>query len=364
MAATSQMMQNHQPDCTLEQVFDAAFFPKIGLMRETVQPAIDDFYKLDFPGLVAFTRQFPDSIPFIEVAFERGYRVGVATTPLFPRVAISQRLAWAGLPEDHYPYALVPSYEVFHFAKPNPAYLAEFLALMGWPEGPILTIGDDPAMDIFPARQLGIPVYWIQDSGKVEWPENSTVPPHGSLREVFPWLDSMPAQALLPEFNSPTAILAILLSTPACLGTLLKSLNALDLAQRPKVGEWSPAEIICHLRDVDEEVNLPRLRKIIREDNPFIAGQETDLWAEQRHYQQQDGKVALDAFIAHRMELHTLLQGLDQKDWQRPARHAIFGPTQLMEIASIIAGHDRLHVRQMFASLGRKLPSFIRSEHL
>jgi len=48
-----------------------------------------------------------------------------------------------------------------------------------------------------------------------------------------------------------------------------------------------------------------------------------------------------------RLELLKLLEPARPQDWERRARHAIFGPTDLAELTRIIAGHDRLHVRQM-----------------
>ena len=38
----------------------------------------------------------------------------------------------------------------------------------------------------------------------------------------------------------------------------------------------SLTEIACHLRDVDLEVNLPRVQAVLETDNPFIAGAVTD----------------------------------------------------------------------------------------
>ena len=72
----------------------------------------------------------------------------IATNPLFPRTAIYQRLEWAGLPPDKYPFSLIPSYETFHFAKPNPTYFAEFLTISGWPDGPMIMVGNDLEHDI------------------------------------------------------------------------------------------------------------------------------------------------------------------------------------------------------------------------
>jgi hypothetical protein len=106
-------------------------------------------------------------------------------------------------------------------------------------------------------------------------------------------------------------------------------------------------EVICHLRDVETEVFEPRFEKIINEDNPFIVGIDSDPWAEQRHYIRQDGPQALSVFISKRKGLISLLSALPPEDWQRPARHAIFGPTHLQELASFVSEHDRLHIQQI-----------------
>jgi hypothetical protein len=108
---------------------------------------------------------------------------------------------------------------------------------------------------------------------------------------------------------------------------------------------------LCHLRDVDSEVNLPRLQKVLNEGNPFLPGQDTDPWAEIRHYCQQDGLQALYDFTKTRLELLGLLENLPPAGWERRARHAIFGPTNLRELVNIITGHDILHVQQIFRAL-------------
>jgi len=171
------------------------------------------------------------------------------------------------------------------------------------------------------------------------------------LEDLLPWLDAQPPASLLPDFTNPLAQQAILRATPAALSTLLNGRSAEDLLYQPAPGEWSPTEVLCHLRDVEHEVNLPRLRTILASANPFIPGQDTDPWALERQYQQQDCLEAQTDFLYARLELLALLASLSENDWERSARHAIFGPTRLAELVNIIASHDRLHVRQVFQSL-------------
>ena len=347
MTATSLMVQNQLPNLTLMEVFDAAFYPALHLNKADVQTTIDGFYAQDFPRLRNLTTQKPEAVRLVKQALESGYQVGVATNPLFPLAAIQQRLAWAGLPANQNNFSLIPSYSSFHFAKPNPAYFAEFLAQMGWPEGPIVMVGDEADMDIIGARQLGIAAFWIPALPDASWSGPGAEPPRGRLEDVLTWLESAPSESLKPDFNSPQALLAILCSTPAALKTLCGSYITPNWTQRPKAGEWSLTEVVCHLRDVETEVFAPRFIKVINEENPFLIGIDSDSWAVQRNYIQQDGLKALLAFVSKRIELLSLLSALPSESWFRPARHAFFGPTNLQELASFVADHDRLHIQQI-----------------
>jgi FMN phosphatase YigB (HAD superfamily) len=350
MTATRQMVENPNPDQTLEEKFDAAFYSSLGLVRKDVQGIIDVFYAEDFPKLRGITQFRPEAVRVVQQLLDRGDQAAVATNPLFPRTAIVQRLNWAGLPVDQVPFALIPSYETFHFAKPNPAYFAEFLAQLGWPKIPVVMVGNDVESDINAARKLGLPVFWMTNDGTSTWNGQGAIPPHGELTDLIPWIDvSIPA-AMTNNFNTPTALLSVLRSTPAALATLCCH-KSHDLGRRPAPDEWSPNEVLCHLRDVDAEVNLARLQKVIKEWNPFLVGQDTDPWADTRQYCLQDGLHALVDFTQARLEVLQLLESISPEDWDLPARHAIFGPTNLRELVNIITGHDILHVRQVYQAL-------------
>jgi FMN phosphatase YigB (HAD superfamily) len=358
LAGTHEMVSNRQPDCTLQEKFESVFLPMAGLTSTAdFQPTADRFYAERFPLLKEFTQPIPQAVEFVNGALERGCRMAVATNPLFPRTAILQRLSWAGLPADQVPFELIPSYESFHFAKPDLAYFAELLARIGWPEGPVLMVGDDLERDIRPARSLGLPAYWISQGQALATQEDHSPSAAGSLEQVFPWLDQSPPASLEPEYNSPQGWLAILRATPAALDGICRVLPELLWTKRPAAEEWCFTEILCHLRDVDREVNLPRIQQVLGLDNPFLPGQDTDPWAEARLYRQQNGPQALRHFIEARIQIVQLLESLDPDGWQRPARHAIFGPTRLRELVSITASHDRLHLQQVHRLLDAVFPS-------
>lgn len=345
--ATSEMSKNLRPDCTLKEIFDSIFYPALGWDEGELRPLIDQFYTEQFPNLKPLTKPRPGAIQLVEEALKRDYQLAIATNPLFPKTAIVQRLDWAGLSPEDYPFEIIPSYETFHYAKPHPAFLAELLAELGWPDQPGIMIGDNVEHDIPTALDLGIPMYWTPVDGHDQIASISVVNGQGDVSKFFDWLDRVDPRELEPDYDNPSAVLAILRSTPAAIDSFCRSLDADAWTHRPQADEWSLTEILCHLRDVDTEVNLPRLHEVLSGTNPFITGIDTDPWAIERNYLSQDGLQALRAFTNTRMKILDLLERLQPSEWRLPARHTILGPTNLQELVRIISSHDRLHIQQI-----------------
>jgi hypothetical protein len=141
-------------------------------------------------------------------------------------------------------------------------------------------------------------------------------------------------------------LLTELAAFPRHLEQLLSS-AAVDWLWRPKPDHWSLTEVVCHLRDVEQEVHLPRFESVIAAENAFLAGVAADDWAESRRYQSQDGRAALQTFLEVRQKTITILNGLDNHIWQRRGQHAFFGPTTTHELLNLIVSHDRAHGEQV-----------------
>jgi FMN phosphatase YigB (HAD superfamily) len=346
--ATRRMTENDRPDRTLKETFDRNFYPALGLDYEQTHAFIEIFYRETFPKLKAMTDFRPEAVNLVETALRRGYRVVIATNPLFPLVAVQKRVAWAGLEPYQEAVSLVTSYETFHYTKPRTAFYAEILARLGWPEGPVVMVGNDVQDDIAPAQTLGLATFLV---GEGLSPSGDNRHGAGSLKDVLPWLDATPEEALLPSFGQADALKGMLRSTPACLDTVSRDLPAQAWRARPAPAEWALNEICCHLRDVDAEVYLPRLQQILTEERPFIRAVDTDSWAAQRDYHRQDGPQALRDFIAGRVGILAWLDRLEEQFWMRPARHTLFGPTNFLETVGFMGAHDRLHVQQVLNTL-------------
>jgi FMN phosphatase YigB (HAD superfamily) len=348
-SAVRAMLTKKDPAGSLEEIFSEKFFPAIGVPRSDLVEILTEFYQVQFPKLASLTAPRPAAVEIMNKAFQRGWQVVVATNPLFPATAIHQRLNWAGLPPQQFPFAWIADYETSHFCKPNPSYYAELLAFLRWPEMPVVMVGDDWESDILPAEILGIPTYWLCENE----PENPVHPRHpassqGSFDRLDLWLLSIENGHILPRFDTIPALKAALTVTPATLAAFAAQVDYRKWNLRPLKEEWSLTEILCHLRDVDREVNLPRIHSIMNGSNPFIPGAVTDPWVDERNYAQECGPDALTTFTQIRTEILHLLESLGEDEWQNPARHAIFGPTTLHELIHFIATHDRSHIQQFW----------------
>ena len=335
------------PVKTLEESFDTIFYPSIGVAKPEIITSIQSFYDNEFANLRSITAIKPEAKALVETAFADGHQVVISTSPFFPRTATLQRLAWAGLPADQYPFALVSTYEDFHFAKPNPAYYAELLAQLGWPKHPAVMIGNDMEQDIQPAELLGIPTFLVDESADITSLNKHSLSSQGSLADVNAWLQQVSQQAFQNNFTSKEGMLAVLNATPAALETLVKNIENDLWSKRPEPAEWALNEICCHLRDVDREVNLPRIQRVLSEADAFIPGIETDSWAEEMDYIHQNGQNALQDFLKTRLQIIDHLSKLPLSTWNKSLRHAIFGPTTFRELVSFIVTHDQNHVAQV-----------------
>jgi FMN phosphatase YigB (HAD superfamily) len=349
MSGTKRMMENEDFSQTLEQVFNAEFYPQVNSPHEEITAAIEKFYDQIFPTLGGVTTPKPDAKPFIDWAFSQGYRIAIATDPLFPHKATHHRLRWAGFEPEQ--FEIVSSFENFHFTKTHPAYYAEILGRMGYPDGSVLMVGNDMERDIRPAQRLGLATYHVDDAPAA--PSGPEAGGRGKLANLRPWLESTDPASLTPSFKSVDSVLGILSATPAVMNGFSRGLDRSAWSHKPAADEWCLKEVVSHLRDTEREVHQMQIELFKEQDEPFIPRPDTSVWANQRDYIHEDCAVALKEFNEERRKTLKLIKEItvEPSTWERKARHAIFGPTNFLEVVGFIAEHDRLHIQQAWNTL-------------
>lgn len=183
MQATQAAIRNDDPALTNAEVFWAQFENLTGHRRVELEPFFQRFYDTEFPRLRSSTAFRPAAAELVQAAFDRGLAVVIATNPLFPRTAIEQRLEWAGVPVNRYPFALVTTYENMHATKPQSAYYQEILVNVGCRSGEALMAGDDWKNDIVPAASIGMHTFWIADNSSTP-PDRAIICGWGALPEL------------------------------------------------------------------------------------------------------------------------------------------------------------------------------------
>jgi FMN phosphatase YigB (HAD superfamily) len=179
MRATRAMIAN-DGRATNQEVFAKAFYPVNGHSREEVEPLFLDFYANDFSRLRRYAQRKPEARRIVQLAFDVGLDVVIATNPVFPAVAVYQRLAWADV--DDFPYDLVTAYENSRATKPNLLYFEHVLESVGHPPEATLVVGDED-MDMV-AAHLGCRTFLVPGP-RSDLAETTPLPTYqGTLTEL------------------------------------------------------------------------------------------------------------------------------------------------------------------------------------
>ncbi|MBN1314682.1 MAG: HAD family hydrolase [Anaerolineales bacterium] len=188
MAATDVMVSNTNRSVSNEDAFWQEFSVLTGFDRKKMIPFFHRFYQTRFNEIQPLTQFKPQARQLIEWAFEQELQVVIATNPLFPMIAVEQRLAWAGIGIDTFEYTLVTCYENMHSAKPHAEYYREILEKLACKPSRALMVGDDWERDIIPASKVGINTYWIAQSDSAIPDNHVPLNGQGSLNDLFAWL--------------------------------------------------------------------------------------------------------------------------------------------------------------------------------
>ncbi len=160
LEATTAMIEDTDPKRTNEEVFFAEFCRRLERPRTEIAPIIERFYREKYPKLRRWSRPRREARSVLEAARQAGLAVVLATNPVFPRIAIEQRVAWGGLePSD---FDCITTIENMHFCKPNPEYYREAAAKVGCSPANCLMAGNDVRDDLC-AAETGMETFLVED---------------------------------------------------------------------------------------------------------------------------------------------------------------------------------------------------------
>jgi hypothetical protein len=111
---------------------------------------------------------------------------------------------------------------------------------------------------------------------------------------------------------------------------------------------WTARQVAHHLAD-SEAMAYIRLRRLLAEDEPLIAGYDEPEWARRLHYDRPIASsiAVLGAVRAASLEL---LGRLDEPDWRRAGTHSDSGMYGVETWLRIYADHAHDHADQIRAA--------------
>lgn len=158
--ATDTMIENLEPR-TNEEVFMEAFSKLIDGDLEVYKKRFDKFYDEGFLKVQEAAYSLPLIKDAVTTLKEKGYKIVVATNPMFPRKAIIHRIHWAGFEEKDFSY--ITCYENNHYCKPQIQFYEEVLKEIDKTPEECMMVGNDVEEDLV-AGKLGMQTYLITDN--------------------------------------------------------------------------------------------------------------------------------------------------------------------------------------------------------
>ena len=125
----------------------------------------------------------------------------------------------------------------------------------------------------------------------------------------------------------------------------LAGITQQELDRRPPSGAWTAREIVHHLAD-SESMAYIRLRRLIAEDDPVIAGYDEPAWARRLHYERPI-ETSLAVVRAVRTASLELLHALTSDEWTRAGTHSESGPYSTELWLELYAPHAHDHADQI-----------------
>ena len=186
--AGTQAMAANNGECTNEEAFWKSFVAANGEITEEDKTAFDEFYKVEFQQVQKVCGKNPEAANCVSELRKMGYKVGIATNPMFPSVATHSRVRWAGL--DINDLACCTTFEDYHHCKPNPAYYLEVAEKIGVSPEECLMVGNDMDEDMV-ASAVGMKVFLLKDCLLNRHGKDISLYPQGSFAELMEYIKTL-----------------------------------------------------------------------------------------------------------------------------------------------------------------------------
>lgn len=181
---TAAMVKNNGEQSN-EDAFWNKFVEIYGEKAMADVPLFDEYYRNEFADVQKACGYNPQAAEVVTKLKQDGWRVGLATNPIFPSIATENRIRWAGLePED---FEFYTTYETSSYCKPNINYYKEIVEHLGVQPEECLMIGNDVTEDMV-AETIGMKVFLLTDCMINKEQKDISVYPNGGFDQLMEYI--------------------------------------------------------------------------------------------------------------------------------------------------------------------------------
>jgi hypothetical protein len=141
--------------------------------------------------------------------------------------------------------------------------------------------------------------------------------------------------------------LSELANAPERVERLTRGLPREETIRKPSPGEFSLLENVWHLRDLEVEGYLVRIRRLLAEASPHLADFEGGRLARERRYNERTLDEGLEGFRAARTASVAALTSAGAGALELPGTLETVGPITLGGLVEKMLEHDRGHFEEM-----------------
>ena len=159
---------------------------------------------------------------------------------------------------------------------------------------------------------------------------------------------------MLIETNAKdfTAAIEVLSQMPIVIEQMMKQFENMERVKLSK-DTFSILEHACHLRDLEREGYLIRIKKMLAETNPLLADFEGGKIALERDYNNQNPQTALNDFKSARQEIIEQFKSLTPEQIERTGELEAVGTINLEDLMRLMLEHDKSHLEELEELAGK-----------
>lgn len=149
----------------------------------------NNYYETSFEVVKSSTRSEPLVKDIVNILKLKGYKLVLATNPLFPLNAVEKRIKWAGLSIDDFIH--ITHFDVSTSCKPRLSYYMEILKEINIPANNCYMIGNDTKEDMV-ASELGMKTFLVTPN-LIQTSEQEKCWNHeGDYVDLYKWANNLP----------------------------------------------------------------------------------------------------------------------------------------------------------------------------